>query len=121
MIQSYAFGASAERLSRIIRLSVFSTILRQDIAFFDKEENSTGTLTSAVSDWAQRVNGLLGITSGVIIQSVFTLISGSIIGLAYSWKIALVGIACFPFTIVVRHIPSHSAKVMITDVDFVTK
>ena len=88
-IQNFAFGASAEHLSRILRVETFSSILRQDvgsrfleslvqeltfcfpqIAFFDKDENSTGHLTSSVSDWAQKVQGLLGITSGVIIQSI---------------------------------------------------
>lgn len=41
---SDAFGASAERLSGIIRARVFQAVLRQDIAFFDKDENSTGKL-----------------------------------------------------------------------------
>ncbi|KAM0748317.1 P-loop containing nucleoside triphosphate hydrolase protein [Meredithblackwellia eburnea MCA 4105] len=98
-LQNWAFGVSSERLSRIIRVSVFKAILRQDIAFFDREENSTGHLTSSVADWAQRIAGLMGITAGVILQSTFTLIVGSIVGLSYGWRVALVGIACFPLTI----------------------
>ncbi|KAL8277932.1 hypothetical protein RQP46_009751 [Phenoliferia psychrophenolica] len=98
-IQNYAFGVSSERLSRIIRVRVFAAILRQDIAFFDKEENSTGHLTASVADWAQRINGLMGITLGVILQSTFTLLVGSIVGLSYGWRVSLVGIACFPLTI----------------------
>ena len=31
-IQNYAFGASSERLSRIIRVRVFAAILRQDVS-----------------------------------------------------------------------------------------
>lgn len=98
MVQQWSFGTSVERLSRKLRLLVFQAILRQDIAYFDKEENSTGHLTSSVAEWAQKVNGLLGVTSGTIIQSLFTLIIGAIIGLAYAWRIALVGIACIPLT-----------------------
>ena len=97
--QSYYWGASAERLSRKIRLATFAAILRQDIAFFDKDENSTGHLTSSVSDWAQKINGLFGVTAGVIIQSIFTLIGGAIIGLCYGWRVSLVGIACMPLNI----------------------
>jgi ATP-binding cassette subfamily B (MDR/TAP) protein 1 len=40
------------------------------IAFFDREENSTGHLTSSIADWAQKIQGLFGITLGVIIQSI---------------------------------------------------
>ncbi|KAK4704235.1 ATP-binding cassette, subfamily B (MDR/TAP), member 1, partial [Phenoliferia sp. Uapishka_3] len=98
-LQNYAFGVSSERLSRIIRVRVFAAILRQDISFFDKEENSTGHLTASVADWAQRINGLMGITLGVILQSTFTLLVGSIVGLSYGWRVSLVGIACFPLTI----------------------
>ena len=34
-----------------------------------------------------------------IIQSMATVIGGSIIGLVYQWKLALVGIACMPLLI----------------------
>lgn len=97
--QSYYWGASAERLSRKIRIATFAAILRQDIAYFDKEENSTGHLTSSVSDWAQKINGLFGVTAGVIIQSIFTLLGGAIVGLCYGWRVSLVGIACMPLNI----------------------
>ncbi|KAI5480306.1 ATP-binding cassette, subfamily B (MDR/TAP), member 1 [Pseudohyphozyma bogoriensis] len=98
-ITNYIFMYTAEILSGLIRLNVFAAILRQDIAYFDRDENSTGHLTSAISDWAQKINGLFGVTMGVIIQSGFTLLGGSIIGLSYGWRVSLVGIACFPFTI----------------------
>ena len=34
-----------------------------------------------------------------IVQSIATIISGSIIGLIFQWKLALVGIACIPLLI----------------------
>ncbi|SCZ98574.1 BZ3500_MvSof-1268-A1-R1_Chr3-1g05473 [Microbotryum saponariae] len=98
-VQNYYFGASAERLSRKLRKNTFASILRQDIAFFDRDENSTGHLTATIADYAQKINGLFGLTAGVIIQSCFTLLAGAIVGLSYAWKLALVGIACMPITI----------------------
>jgi ATP-binding cassette subfamily B (MDR/TAP) protein 1 len=79
------------------------------VAFFDEESNSvsdhhslitihilialqTGSLTAQLSDNAQKVNGLAGITLGTIVQSFACLIAGSILGLAFIWKVALVGI-----------------------------
>ncbi|GJN89308.1 hypothetical protein Rhopal_002288-T1 [Rhodotorula paludigena] len=99
IVQSWLWGDTAERLSQKIRHNTFRAILRQDIAYFDEEQNSAGHLTNVIADYATKVYGLLGITAGVIIQSVFTLISGAIIGLCFSWRIALVGIACIPLTL----------------------
>ncbi|GAA5842598.1 hypothetical protein JCM9279_003631 [Rhodotorula babjevae] len=99
VVQTWMYGDTAERLSAKIRLHTFKSTLRQDIAFFDRDENSTGTLTNSITDRATKIFGLFGPTQGVIVQSIFTLVSGSIIGLCYSWKIALVGIACMPLTL----------------------
>ncbi len=52
----------------------------------------TGALTAQLSDNPQKVNGLAGITLGAIIQSAATLVTGSVLGLAFIWRVALVGI-----------------------------
>ena len=62
--QNYAFGASAAKLSAKLRSLSFRAILRQDIEYFDKDEHSTGQLTSSLSDNPQKVNGLAGVTLG---------------------------------------------------------
>ncbi|TFK26115.1 P-loop containing nucleoside triphosphate hydrolase protein [Coprinopsis marcescibilis] len=98
-LQNYYFATAAAALTARLRTSVFKAILRQDVEFFDKDENSTGSLTANLSENPQKVNGLAGITLGAIIQSFATLIGGSVIGLAYIWKVALVGIACTPLLV----------------------
>ncbi|KAG5638718.1 hypothetical protein H0H81_010701 [Sphagnurus paluster] len=95
-MQNYLFSSAAATLTAKLRSLSFRAILRQDIEFFDKEENSTGSLTANLSDNPQKVNGLAGVTLGAIVQSISTLAAGSIIGLAFVWKVALVGIACTP-------------------------
>lgn len=95
-MQNYLFASSAATLTARLRSLGFKAVLRQDIAFFDKDENSTGSLTSGLSDNPQKVNGLAGITLGAIVQSISTLVSGMILGLVFGWKLALVGIACTP-------------------------
>ncbi|THH03905.1 hypothetical protein EW145_g5914 [Phellinidium pouzarii] len=98
-IQNYEFAASAANLTHKLRSLSFKAILRQDIVFFDEDKNSTGTLTAGLSDNPQKVNGLAGITLGTIVQSVSTIITGAVIGLAFQWKLALVGIACMPLLV----------------------
>ena len=83
-IQNYMVAAAAATLTAKIRSLSFRAILRQDseshhfrhcvlsvcltpvgnppVEFFDKDENSTGGLTASLSDNAQKINGLAGIT-----------------------------------------------------------
>ncbi|KAF8575980.1 ste6-like protein [Ramaria rubella] len=98
-LQNYLFASAAAQLTYKLRSLSFKAILRQDIEFFDDDKNSTGSLTSSLSENPQKVNGLAGVTLGAIVQALSCLIGASIIGLAYSWKLALVGIACIPFLI----------------------
>ncbi|TBU45834.1 P-loop containing nucleoside triphosphate hydrolase protein [Dichomitus squalens] len=95
-LQNYLFASSAAELTAKLRSLSFRAILRQDIEFFDKDENNTGQLTSTLSDNPQKINGLAGITLGAIVQSASTLIIGYIIGLSFNWQVGLVGIACTP-------------------------
>ncbi|KAI5993497.1 P-loop containing nucleoside triphosphate hydrolase protein [Pisolithus albus] len=95
-IQNHVFTLAASNLTAKLRTLSFRAILRQDIQFFDRVENNTGMLTTRVNDHPQKVEGLAGVTLGAIIQAFTSLISSSIIGLAYAWKPALVGIACVP-------------------------
>ncbi|KAI6044755.1 ABC transporter type 1, transmembrane domain-containing protein, partial [Pisolithus marmoratus] len=95
-IQNYVLPLAASNLTARLRALSFRAILRQDIQFFDKAENNTGALTSRVNDDPQKVEGLAGVSLGAIIHAAITLLGGLIVGLAYSWKPALVGIACCP-------------------------
>jgi ATP-binding cassette subfamily B (MDR/TAP) protein 1 len=98
-IQGASFMRTAGDLSYRLRIKVFRAILRQDIAYFDEEKNSTGALTSGLSQYPEKISGLGGVTLGAIFQSLVTVLGGSIIGLCYGWKLALVGITCIPFVI----------------------
>ncbi|KAJ3756801.1 P-loop containing nucleoside triphosphate hydrolase protein [Lentinula raphanica] len=98
-VQNYNFSASAANLTAKLRALSFRAILRQDIEFFDRDENNTGALTSELSDNPQKVNGLAGVTLGTIVQSASTLIGGTIVGIIFAWKLGLVGVACMPLLV----------------------
>ncbi|KAM0786824.1 hypothetical protein ACM66B_002253 [Microbotryomycetes sp. NB124-2] len=99
-IQCYFAVHMAEVLSRSMRLNTFSATLRQDIKEFDKDENSTGHLTSRVTDLASKVSSALGVTGAIIIQNLAVIIIGSIIALVYAPKVAAVSLALVPLNLV---------------------
>ncbi|KAI0261288.1 P-loop containing nucleoside triphosphate hydrolase protein [Gloeopeniophorella convolvens] len=97
--QNYFFATSAASLSRKLRMRSFRALLRQDIEYFDRDENNTGAIVSSLSDGPQKIYGLAGITLGAILQSLATLVVGILLGLVFIWKIGLVGIGCLPFVL----------------------
>ncbi|KAJ6578174.1 P-loop containing nucleoside triphosphate hydrolase protein [Mycena capillaripes] len=103
-MQNYLFGAAAASFTAKLRSLLFRGLLGQEIQFFDKEDNNTGSLTSNLSDQPQKVKGLIGITLGAIVECIATLATGWIVGLIFAWKLGLVSIACSPFVFFVGYI-----------------
>jgi ATP-binding cassette subfamily B (MDR/TAP) protein 1 len=94
--QGVAFAFCSERLVRRVRDRAFRTMLRQDIEYFDREENTAGALTSFLSTETTHVAGLSGSTLGTILTVLTTLIAAISLSLAIAWKLALVCIAAVP-------------------------
>ncbi|KAI9749986.1 MAG: GTPase-activating protein [Chaenotheca gracillima] len=94
--QGIAFAICSERLILRARNRAFRTMLRQDIAFFDKEENSAGALTSFLSTETTHLAGLSGVTLGTILVVTTTLVAALSVGIALAWKLALVCTATIP-------------------------
>lgn len=95
-VHGVAFAFCSERLVRKARSQAFRTMLRQDINFFDKEENSTGALTSFLSTETKHLSGISGQTLGTILMTSTTLIAAIVVALSFGWKLALVCISVVP-------------------------
>lgn len=94
--QGVSLAICSERLVHRARDMAFRHFLRQDIAFFDKDENSTGALTSFLSTEATHLSALSGATLGVILSCTSTVLVAIIVSLAIGWKLALVCMCALP-------------------------
>ncbi len=94
--QGIAFAYCSERLVHRSRDKAFRTMLRQDIVFFDKEENSAGALTSFLSTETTHLAGMSGVTLGTILVVTTTLVAAISLSCAINWKLALVCTATIP-------------------------
>jgi ATP-binding cassette, subfamily B (MDR/TAP), member 1 len=84
-------------ITRFYRSEYFASMLRQDIAFYDLEGNSSGALTSRLSTDPQRLQDLVSANLGLIVIVLVNLLSCTILALAVGWKLALVAIfGCLP-------------------------
>ncbi|KAK4173352.1 putative ATP-binding cassette multidrug transport protein [Triangularia setosa] len=89
-ILGWACNTISQTLTRKLRRQVFDNLLQQDIQFFDRQENSVGSLVSHVESDPQGVFELMGINVGLILISVLNLGACSIMAIAHSWKLGLV-------------------------------
>ena len=95
-VQGVAFAYCSERLVHRARDKAFRNMLRQDIAFFDKEENTAGALTSFLSTETTHLAGMSGVTLGTILVVLTTLIAAIALSCAMNYKLALVCTATIP-------------------------
>ncbi|CEI63435.1 unnamed protein product [Fusarium venenatum] len=88
----FVIGLGALTLSQNVQKGLFGSMLRQDLRFFDRPENTVGALVSRIDTQAQAVLELMGFNVALVLQSVITIICSSILALASAWKLGLVGV-----------------------------
>lgn len=94
--QGIIFARCSERLVHRVRDRAFRTMLRQDVAFFDKDENTAGALTSFLSTETTHIAGLSGVTLGTILMVLTTLIAALALSISIGWKLSLVCASMIP-------------------------
>ncbi|KAJ3256598.1 ATP-binding cassette, sub-B (MDR TAP), member 4 [Boothiomyces macroporosus] len=85
-----------EKMTRRVRYQVFVALLKQEIGFFDMEENAAGALTSKLSEEANLVMGLTGPFFGAVLQSIAGVAVGLIIAFISCWQLSLVILGMVP-------------------------
>lgn len=65
-------------------------MLRQDLRFFDRPENTTGALSSRIDSYPQAIFELMGFNVALIFTSVVGVVSCCVVALAYGWRLGVV-------------------------------
>jgi ATP-binding cassette subfamily B (MDR/TAP) protein 1 len=100
IVSGVAFAICSERLIQRVRDRAFRTMLRQDISWFDHEENTAGALTSFLSTETTHMAGLSGTTLGTLLTVTTTLVASVVMAVAIGWKLALVVVSTIPVLLV---------------------
>ncbi|XP_044503102.1 ABC transporter B family member 11-like [Mangifera indica] len=94
-IQVASWIVTGERQAARIRSLYLKTILRQDIAFFDKETN-TGEVVSRMSGDTVLIQDAMGEKVGKFLQLISTFIGGFTIAFIKGWLLTLVMLSSIP-------------------------
>lgn len=93
----FVLTVAAVLTSRFYRSEYLNGMLRQDVEFFDRQENSPGSLTARLATDPQALQDLISVNLGLIIIVLVNLIASCILALAVGWRLALVAIfGCLP-------------------------
>ncbi|KAI8823977.1 P-loop containing nucleoside triphosphate hydrolase protein [Fimicolochytrium jonesii] len=87
---------AGDKLTTRLRMMSFQSLVKQEIGFFDEEDNNTGALTAKLAEDATLVQGLTGATFAQIVGLISNFAVGLTIAFASSWQITLVVLACVP-------------------------
>ncbi|CAG8982627.1 hypothetical protein HYALB_00006022 [Hymenoscyphus albidus] len=92
----FTMGYSSHVISAHIactsRQQYFENILAKPVAFFDEEDNSSGTLTARVANDPTQLQQMLGVNMGMVYIALFTLIGCIAISFAFGWKLSILAI-----------------------------
>ena len=98
-VQGTAFAYCSERLIHRARDQAFRAMLRQDISWFDRDENSAGALTSFLSTETTNLAGISGATLCTILVMSTTLFASMSLSIGIGWKLGLVCTATIPILV----------------------
>jgi len=98
--QGSMFSIAGERLTQRVRILMMEAMLRQEIGWYDAEENNSGALCSRLSTNAQLVQSAVGNKVGQIFQAAAALLSGVGLSMYYCWQVGLVSNAFVPVLVV---------------------
>ncbi|XP_059423485.1 ATP-dependent translocase ABCB1 [Carassius carassius] len=114
-LQGFMFGKSGELLTMRLRRQAFNAMIRQEIAWFDDNNNAVGVLTTKLATDASLVKGAAGSRLGLATNTICALIIAVIVAFIHSWQLTLLILACVPFLtganfIQMRAMSGHASK-----------
>ncbi|ELU39567.1 multidrug resistance protein 1 [Rhizoctonia solani AG-1 IA] len=115
-VVGFFLSAGADRIDRRLRIVSLTSLLKQEIGYFDKEENASGALTAAIATHANNIASAIGLVWQQLVSATGNFVGSLVLGLickpfrekiyiivpdlpSVSWKLTLLGISPIPFII----------------------
>ncbi|KAK9684162.1 hypothetical protein RND81_10G190600 [Saponaria officinalis] len=95
-LQHFYFGIMGEKMTERVRRMMFSAMLRNEVGWFDDEENSADTLSMRLANDATFVRAAFSNRLSIFIQDSAAVIVAVLIGMLLQWRLALVALATLP-------------------------
>ncbi|CAD5312339.1 unnamed protein product [Arabidopsis thaliana] len=98
-IEHTTFGIMGERLTLRVRQKMFSAILRNEIGWFDKVDNTSSMLASRLESDATLLRTIVVDRSTILLENLGLVVTAFIISFILNWRLTLVVLATYPLII----------------------
>ncbi|WZY97443.1 hypothetical protein YC2023_069772 [Brassica napus] len=98
-IEHTTFGIMGERLTLRVRQMMFSAILRNEIGWFDKVDNTSSMLASQLESDSTLLRTIVVDRSTILLENFGLVVTSFIISFILNWRLTLVVLATYPLII----------------------
>ncbi|XP_020577107.1 ABC transporter B family member 19 [Phalaenopsis equestris] len=110
LVQHYFFSIMGENLTTRVRRMMLAAILRNEVGWFDEEENNSSLVAARLATDAADVKSAIAERISVILQNMTSLLTSFIIGFIVEWRVALLILATFPLIVLANFAQQLSLK-----------
>ena len=103
-----------------MRAKAFQCLLRQEIAYFDRTENTSGAICARLSSDALAVQQMTGARLGMIFEMLAMLICATAFGFWFSWQLTLILLVIFVILFALLSIDVRAKGNLSHDIDLTT-
>ncbi|KAI3826174.1 hypothetical protein L1987_00219 [Smallanthus sonchifolius] len=98
-LQHFFWDVVGENLTKRVREKMLEAVLKNEMAWFDQEENESSRVAGRLSLDANNVRSAIGDRISVIVQNSALMLVACTAGFVLQWRLALVLIAVFPVVV----------------------
>ncbi|XP_074566675.1 ABC transporter B family member 10-like [Curcuma longa] len=110
ILQHYHYGLAGEKAMGNIRVALFSAVLRNEVAWFERPENSVGFLAMHIVSDTSMIKTIISDRMSVIVQCISSILIATIVSMKVNWRMGLVAWALMPCHFIGGLIQAKSAK-----------
>ncbi|KAM0278372.1 hypothetical protein ACHAQH_005192 [Verticillium albo-atrum] len=91
-VMGWSTNMIAQTLNVKTRRDLLDSMLKQDLRFFDRPENTVGALIGRLDSYPLAILELMGFTVALVVMCICNVVASSILSVVVSWKLGLVGV-----------------------------
>lgn len=98
-LQHFFWDIVGENLTKRVREKMLAAVLKNEMAWFDQEENESARVAARLALDANNVRSAIGDRISVIVQNTALMLVACTAGFVLQWRLALVLVAVFPVVV----------------------
>uniref|UniRef100_A0A1D1ZDP4 ABC transporter B family member 19 n=1 Tax=Anthurium amnicola TaxID=1678845 RepID=A0A1D1ZDP4_9ARAE len=110
LAQHYFFSIMGENLTTRVRRMMLAAILRNEVGWFDEEENNSTLVAARLATDAADVKSAIADRISVILQNMTSLLTSFIVGFIIEWRVSLLILGTFPLLVLANFAQQLSLK-----------